>query len=92
MNSKKEIIALKEEQRMALASNAMECPHQNLCDAGCSKEQIKLCMELSDTGDQGRMLSILKEHRKELLDTIHAHQKALDSLDYLMFQTQKGRL
>ena len=46
MNSEKEIIALKEEQRMALASNAMECLHQNLCDAGCSKEQIKLCMEL----------------------------------------------
>ena len=43
MNSEKEIIALKEEQRMALASNAMECLHQNLCDAGCSKEQIKLC-------------------------------------------------
>lgn len=36
MNSEKEIIALKEEQRMALASNAMECLHQNLCDAGCS--------------------------------------------------------
>ena len=32
MNSEKEIIALKEEQRMALASNAMECLHQNLCD------------------------------------------------------------
>ena len=40
MNSEKEIIALKEEQRMALASNAMECLHQNLCDAGCSKEQV----------------------------------------------------
>jgi hypothetical protein len=56
MNSEKEIIALKEEQRMALASNAMECLHQNLCDAGCSKEQIKLCMELSDKGDRSRML------------------------------------
>ena len=42
MNSEKEIIALKEEQHMALASNAMEC----------------------------------------------LHQKALDSLDYLMFQTE----
>ena len=45
-------------------------------------------MELSDKGDRSRMLFILKEHRKELLDTIHAHQKALDSLDYLMFQTE----
>ena len=33
MNSEKEIIALKEEQRMALTSNAMECLHQNLYDA-----------------------------------------------------------
>lgn len=61
---------------------------ESVCDAGCSKEQIKLCMELSDKGDRSRMLFILKEHRKELLDTIHAHQKALDSLDYLMFQTE----
>lgn len=83
---------MKEEKRMALASNAKECLHQNLRDAKCSKEQIKRCMELSDKEDQGRMLFILKEHRQELLNTIHAHQKALDSLDYLMFQTQKGRL
>ncbi len=36
-----------------------------------------------------RKFFILKEHRKELLDTIHANQKALDSLDYLIFQTEK---
>ena len=74
---------------MALASNAKECLHQNLHDARCSKEQIERCMAFSDKGDLGRMLFILKEHRKELLDTIHANQKALDSLDYLIFQTEK---
>jgi hypothetical protein len=31
----------------------------------------------------------LKIHRAELLDTIHEYQKALDSLDYLLFQTEK---
>ena len=91
MGSEEGINVLKEEQSMALASNAKECLHQNLRDARCSKEQIERCMELSDIGDQGRMLFILKEHRKELLETIHSHQKALDSLDYLLFQTEKGR-
>ena len=76
---------------MALASNAKECLHQNLHDARCSKEQIEKCMAFSDKGDQGRMLFILKEHRKELLDTIHADQKALDSLDYLISDRKKGR-
>ncbi len=31
----------------------------------------------------------LKERRKELLDTIHADQKALDSLDYLISDRKK---
>ena len=26
-----------------------------------------------------------------ILDTIHEYQKALDSLDYLLFQTEKSR-
>ena len=33
----------------------------------------------------------LQEHRRELLDMIHEHQKALDSLDYLMFQMEKKK-
>jgi hypothetical protein len=80
---------LKEEQSMALASNAKECLHQNLHDARCSKEQIERCMAFSDKGDTDSMLFILKEHRKELLEMIHASQKALDSLDYLIYQTEK---
>ena len=75
---------------MALASNAKECLRQNLTDANCSKEQIEKCIALSDQKDTRRMLTILKEHRKELLDSVHAAQKALDSLDYLVFQTEKG--
>ena len=57
---------------------------QNQQDARCSKEQIDKMHGVfgppcSGKGDQGRMLFILKEHRKELLDTIHVDQKALDS-------------
>ena len=37
------------------------------------------------------VLRILEEHRKELLTGIHGYQKALDCLDYLVFQIKKHR-
>ena len=74
---------------MAAANNAEQCLYQNLTDAKCPEEQRALCMELASQGRPRQMLPILREHRKELLRIIHEHQKALDSLDYLMFQTEK---
>lgn len=75
---------------MALASNEKECLHQNLLDARCSQRQIEDCMTMSDQGEERRMLLLLRAHRKELLNAIHEQQKALDSLDYLIFQTEKA--
>ena len=74
---------------MAAANDRQGCLLQNLQDAMCPDEMSKECMSLADVGKEGEMLLILEKHRKELISTIHGYQKALDSLDYLVFQTKK---
>ena len=48
-------------------------------------------MSLAAAGENGRLLQILKGRRTELLEAVHDSQQALDSLDYLIFQTEKRR-
>lgn len=36
------------------------------------------------------MKRILARHRRTLLDTIHADQKKIDCLDYLVYQMEKS--
>ena len=79
----------KEMPAVAAANNKTECLCQNLLDAKCSEALRRQCIALSSEGQSARMIPLLKEHRKELLDTIHKYQKALDSLDYLLFRTEK---
>ncbi len=76
---------------MAAANDQTECLRQNLLDAKCGKELREQCMTLSEHGQEVRMISLLKTHRTKLLDTIHEYQKALDSLDYLLFQTERRK-
>ena len=76
---------------MAAANNQAACLKQNLLDAKCGKALSEQCLTLSEEGQQVQMVSLLKAHRTKLLDTIHEYQKALDSLDYLLFQTEKSR-
>lgn len=64
--------------------------YENLLDAQCSKELSERCYALAEHGQTAQMLHLLRGHRKELLDRIHAQQKALDCLDYLIFLTEKG--
>ena len=64
--------------------------YHNLIDAKCPQELSKRCYELSEHGQTGQMLILLRGHRKELLNQIHEQQKALDCLDYLIFQTERG--
>lgn len=76
---------------MAAANDRQGCLLQNLKDAMCPDEMSRECLNLADAGKEGEMLFILEGYRKELLSTIHGYQKALDSLDYLVFQTKKQR-
>lgn len=63
--------------------------YENLIDAQCSEELSRRCAALFEQGRNGQMLLLLKSHRRELLEDIHRQQKALNCLDYLIFQTEK---
>ena len=76
---------------MAEYNNKEQCLYQNLTDAKCTEELRDRCMSLAAAGENGRLLQILKRRRTELLEAVHDSQQALDSLDYLIFQTEKRR-
>ncbi len=76
---------------MAAYNDKEECLYQNLTDAKCTDEVRNRCMALAAQGENGRLLRELVKQRDELLETIHEGQRALDSLDYLIFQTERKR-
>ena len=68
------MIAMSEEQ-------VYEC----LSDAGCSKELIKQFEACQHSGSQKDQMRLLADYRRLLLERIHAEQKKLDLLDYLVW-------
>ena len=68
------MIAMSEEQ-------VYEC----LSDAGCGKELIKQLEVCRHSGNQKDQLRLLGDYRRLLLERIHAEQKKLDLLDYLLW-------
>ncbi len=59
----------------------------NLRDAGCDTTFID---ELRALPSPCARLCRLKAYRRGLLDGIHAEQKKLDCLDYLIYQLRRG--
>lgn len=55
----------------------------NLRDAGCSEELIE---QYTSAASDCARICLLKQYRRELLDSIHAEQKKLECLDYLIYQ------
>lgn len=64
--------------------------YQSLIDSKCTEEFASECMALSQDGQNVILLRKLSKQRSALLDSIHAEQKALSNLDYLIFQIRKG--
>ena len=62
---------------------------QNLIDAGCDKEFIERFMNLTETQRTVEMLNMLAIHRKTLLDGIHADERKIYCLDYLVNKLKK---
>lgn len=60
---------------------------QNLRDAGCREELIR---ELECLPSSCARICRLKRHRRDLLDSMHAEQRRLDALDYLIHSMQHG--
>lgn len=61
---------------------------KNLEDAGCKDCEIECLIECLIKGNKDKGLALLTKHRKKLLDSIHAEQKRLDCLDYLIYQIE----
>ena len=63
---------------------------QNLMDAGCDTEFIERFMNLTETQRTTEMLNMLDIHRKTLLDGIHADERKIYCLDYLVTKLQNN--
>ncbi|HJH04696.1 hypothetical protein [Victivallis vadensis] len=58
---------------------------RNLEDAGCDAETVEKYFQLRQAGkirDQQRLLS---KQRRLLLEALHANQRKIDNLDYLLY-------
>lgn len=64
---------------------------QNLKDAGCTQDGVDHFMTLWERSDRETQIRFLRHHRRFLLDGIHAEQKKLDCLDYLIYQLEKQK-
>lgn len=69
-------------------SESVTSIEQNLIDAGCDKEFIEKFMNLTETQRTTEMLNMLAIHRKTLLDAIHADERKIYCLDYLVAKLQ----
>lgn len=73
------------------ANNEAQCFYQNLVDIGLGEEVISRCVLLHQEGRSRELLTALQSSRRDLLAQIHAEQKKLDCLDYLVYTLNKGR-
>ncbi|HIQ98102.1 MAG TPA: hypothetical protein IAB23_00210 [Candidatus Scybalocola faecavium] len=62
---------------------------QNLKDAGCGCKCVEKFLSLGEEGKTGEQMKLLASHRRQLLDRVHAEEKRIDCLDYLVYQMQK---
>lgn len=76
---------------MPEASDTKGILRQNLIDAGCGQEIVQRCMDLVQGKKTAEMKRILARHRRTLLDTVHAEQKKIDCLDYLVYKMDKDQ-
>lgn len=62
---------------------------QNLKDAGCDAEQINTCINYSQSGKVHEMKNLLGKHKNHLMKEVHARQREVDCLDYLLYSLEK---
>lgn len=63
---------------------------RNLKDAGCDEFVIQKFFRLQGEGKIKEQLRLLSVQRAVLLDKIHANQKMIDCLDYLVYSMKNG--
>ena len=62
---------------------------QNLKDAGCNSQMIQEVMQSIQAGRIAEGMRLLKQHRRDLLLSLHKAQTYIDRLDYLIYQMNK---
>ena len=62
---------------------------QNLRDGGCGQEQIRQFLEDQKENQTQAQLAMLGRHRDCLLERIHAEERQISCLDYLVYQISK---
>ncbi|MCX4267884.1 MAG: hypothetical protein OSJ62_04380 [Lachnospiraceae bacterium] len=77
---------------MSKASDTMEILHQNLIDAGCSKDLIETCMKFAKENRWNCILPLLSKQRINLLNLVHDGQKQIDCLDFLVYSIHKKHI
>lgn len=77
---------------MAHATNEQEMLLQNLKDARCDQQTIESCLALFQQKNTSEMKRLLAKHKRQLLETVHIHQKEIDCLDYLVFRLDQSRI
>ena len=62
---------------------------QNLLDAVCSRSQVDTILSLHSAGRMEEAKQWLLRHRCFLMEELHADQRRLDCLDYLLRNMDK---
>ena len=62
---------------------------QALRDAGCDEAAATELVKLYNEGQTAKAQKLLSRHRKELLDGIHAEERKISCLDYLLYNMRK---
>ena len=63
---------------------------QALRDAGCDEAAATELMKLYAEGQTTKAQKLLSRHRKELLDSIHAEERKISCLDYLVYEINRS--
>lgn len=64
---------------------------QNLIDAGCDRETVHGFLNCLREGDMKEGLCLLGRHRSCLMNRLHACQRKIDCLDYLLYRIRKNQ-
>lgn len=75
-----------------MAYNRKEEIIENLRDAGCSEVAIDCFLNAFCSGNKKVSAAGLREHRKALLNEMHASQRKIDCLDYFLYLLDKGEV
>lgn len=62
---------------------------RSLRDAGCGASLIEKILALHESGNLREELRLLAAQRSRLLEKVHAAQKKVDCLDYLVFNMKQ---